>query len=78
MTKQVIFKCIWIYFKFIIIKFDIPVLNLFHINNSQMNIAEPDVSSPQKTMRLFQMFADSPVKGMAQSSPTKSRTNNTF
>lgn len=54
------------------------MLNLFHINNSQMNIAEPDVSSPQKTMRLFQMFADSPVKGMAQSSPTKSRTNNTF
>lgn len=43
-----------------------------------MNIAEPEIASPQKSMRLFQMFADSPVKGSYQNSPSKARTNNTF
>lgn len=43
-----------------------------------MNITEPELHSPHKIMRLFQMFADSPVKGSIQSSPSKARTNNTF
>lgn len=43
-----------------------------------MNMAEPEVASPHKTMRLFQMFAESPTKGSIQGSPSKARTASTF
>ncbi len=43
-----------------------------------MNLTEPQASTPQKSMRLFQMFAESPTKGSYQNSPTKARTTNVF
>lgn len=43
-----------------------------------MNIAQPESSSPQKTMRLFQMFSESPKKNCILDSPSKGRTNHTF